>query len=117
MNYSTPTVMQSKLIKPVRLQLSREKGFRLKSPNGLPVVVVSRPSKWGNPFDIADYGRAFAVSRFRLWMQGVPTTGFAGVPPKITELRGKNLACWCKLPKPGEPDICHAAVLLEIANG
>ncbi len=27
------------------------------------------------------------------------------------ELRGKNLACWCKL---GEP--CHADVLLEIAN-
>jgi hypothetical protein len=28
------------------------------------------------------------------------------------ELRGKDLACWCK---PGEP--CHADVLLELANG
>jgi hypothetical protein len=27
-------------------------------------------------------------------------------------LRGKNLACWCKI---GDP--CHADVLLEIANG
>ena len=28
------------------------------------------------------------------------------------ELRGKNLACWCRLDQP-----CHADVLLEIANG
>jgi len=33
------------------------------------------------------------------------------------ELRGRNLACWCHLPtEPHEPDMCHAAVLLEIAN-
>ena len=32
------------------------------------------------------------------------------------DLRGKNLACWCELPKPGKPDLCHAAVLLEFAN-
>ena len=39
------------------------------------------------------------------------------------ELRGRNLACWCKAPvydtegtivRPGDP--CHADVLLEIAN-
>ena len=29
----------------------------------------------------------------------------------IKELRGKNLACWCR---EGSP--CHADVLLEIAN-
>lgn len=29
----------------------------------------------------------------------------------VAELRGKNLACWCK---PGAP--CHADVLLELAN-
>jgi hypothetical protein len=29
----------------------------------------------------------------------------------IGQLRGKNLACWCK---PGAP--CHADVLLELAN-
>lgn len=40
----------------------------------------------------------------------------AGTPPSIerikAELRGRNLACWCR---PGDP--CHADVLLEIANG
>jgi hypothetical protein len=30
--------------------------------------------------------------------------------------RGKNLACWCALPEHGGPDICHAALLLELAN-
>ena len=32
------------------------------------------------------------------------------------ELAGKNLACWCPLPVPGQPDLCHAAVLLEVAS-
>ena len=32
------------------------------------------------------------------------------------ELRGKDLACWCPLPAEGEPDLCHARILLEIAN-
>ena len=32
------------------------------------------------------------------------------------ELGGRDLACWCPLPEPGQPDICHGAVLLEIAN-
>jgi Domain of unknown function (DUF4326) len=31
-------------------------------------------------------------------------------------LGGRDLACWCPLPEPGQPDICHGAVLLEIAN-
>jgi len=32
-------------------------------------------------------------------------------------LAGRDLACWCSLPAPGEPDLCHAAVLLAVANG
>jgi hypothetical protein len=41
--------------KPVRLQLSRKRGFDLQAlsqaTNGLPAVNVARPSRWGNPFD------------------------------------------------------------------
>jgi hypothetical protein len=33
-----------------------------------------------------------------------------------SELRGRNLACWCPLPALGEDDECHAAILLRIAN-
>ena len=35
---------------PVRVQYSRK--HKLVSPNGLPVVYVGRPTKWGNPFKI-----------------------------------------------------------------
>lgn len=33
------------------------------------------------------------------------------------ELRDRDLMCWCQLPEPGQPDHCHAAVLLELCSG
>jgi len=33
------------------------------------------------------------------------------------ELAGRDLMCWCPLPEPGQPDHCHADVLLRLANG
>jgi hypothetical protein len=95
--------MTDRISMPVRIQLSRRKGWRL-PPN---TVAVARPGKWGNPFKIGEPGipdAAAAVAAFR---------EFAG-PRRDDirrELRGKNLACWCR---PGEP--CHGDVLLEIAN-
>ncbi|TYK45189.1 DUF4326 domain-containing protein [Actinomadura decatromicini] len=32
------------------------------------------------------------------------------------ELAGWDLACWCRLPEPGEPDLCHAALMLGPVN-
>ncbi|MEU1071878.1 MULTISPECIES: DUF4326 domain-containing protein [unclassified Streptomyces] len=41
-------------------------------------------------------------------------------PATLTELRaelgGRDLMCWCPTPEPGEPDYCHAVVLLHRAN-
>jgi hypothetical protein len=41
--------------RPVRIQLARAAGFRVQDlsqkTNGLPAVVVARPSRWGNPAD------------------------------------------------------------------
>lgn len=104
-------------MKPHRIQLSRKKGFRL-PPN---TVSVARPTKWGNPF-VGD--AAAAVEAFRQWWQGScsvsvgpdePIKRMAFIPaherPSLASLRGKNLACWCKLDAP-----CHADVLLELAN-
>ena len=88
---------------PVRLQRSRQKGARLTSPNGLPVVCVSRPSKWANPFPVPEYGRGDAVAKFAEYVTGREDEIRA-------DLGGKNLACWCK---PGEA--CHADVLLALA--
>jgi len=98
---------------PNRVQLRRTKGWRL-PPN---TVVVSRPSRFGNPFRVGcceGYTRYNAVEDFRAWVHGEIHDVF-GKAPSLDEirheLRGKNLACWCKLDAP-----CHADVLLDIAN-
>lgn len=49
---------------PVRLQLSRVKGFNLQAlslaTNGLAAVVVKRPTRWGNPYPVETLRRAHA---------------------------------------------------------
>jgi hypothetical protein len=90
---------------PARIQLQRKKGWR--KPAG--VVTVSRPSRWGSPFVLGapspDTGepmtRDEVVARCR--------AHFADWD--LSELRGKDLACWCPLDLP-----CHGDVLLELAN-
>jgi hypothetical protein len=84
---------------PRRIQLRRTKGWR--KPPG--AVVVARPTRWGNPFEWREYGRATAVERYRLWLP------ISGLDP--AELRGRDLCCWCPLDQP-----CHADVLLQEAN-
>jgi hypothetical protein len=115
------------MTKPVRLQLSRRKGFDLhahsRSVNGLECVSVARPGPWGNPFVVGLHGTAAeCVELYRKLL-----AGFARVGPEPSlgtqkavrdhvghhglELRGKNLACWCRAGAP-----CHADVLLESVN-
>jgi len=101
------------LASPHRVQLSRKAGAKL-PPN---TVVVSQPSKWGNPFKVTpERSQTLAVGAFRTWLtvEGV-TAGIADrkqwMLDNLKELRGKNLACWCK---PGTA--CHADVLLRLAN-
>lgn len=119
------------MTKPVRLRLSRAKGFDLQAHslavNGLPAVNVARPTGFGNPF----VGEpTAAVDAYRQWLKGHcsvsvgpdhPIKRMAFIPAYVTpaniraalsELRGKNLACWCALD--GRP--CHADVLLDLAN-
>lgn len=95
-------------MKPRRVQLSRARGFR--KPEG--VIVVSRPSKWGNPYrpsaDTAP-ARAAAVAKYRADL--ISGKLRVTVEEARRELKGKSLACWCSLDGP-----CHAEVLLEVAN-
>ena len=103
---------------------------------------VARPTRWGNPFTVGDWGREIAVRLYRdmlsggwspTWVADLPDaearfvyTTMADWRKRLgtgcaedlarADLRGLDLACWCPLPAPGEPDVCHAAVLLEIAN-
>lgn len=84
-------------------------------------VCVTRPGKYGNPFVI---GKVYefegertlmtpelAVEYFREMIEIDRKNYPLYFSAYIREIRGKNLACWCK---PGDP--CHADVLLEIAN-
>jgi Domain of unknown function (DUF4326) len=109
--------------RPIRIQMSRRKGFRLQevAGNGLPTVRVDRATKWGNIFIFGwsdprtgERGKtpADVVAKFRVHLLASPDL----LAKAKAELQGKNLVCWCPLPEPGEPDLCHAAVLLEIAN-
>jgi hypothetical protein len=113
---------------PVRIQLSRRKGFNLqthsKAINGLPAVNVSRPGPWGNPFIVGKHGdREYCVQLYRYLMAGylaisLPNTAAEQararkhVAKHRHQLRGKNLACWCRL----DGKACHADILLEIVN-
>lgn len=123
---------------PERVQLSLAKGWRM-PPNTVKVdrsTGFGNPWIAGAPGrvklqtgQIVQIGPeltvAGAVDRFRRWMAG--EFGFQpasmvrhplfdlvicpGLPPSRSFLRGKNVACWCKLGSP-----CHADVLLELAN-
>jgi hypothetical protein len=91
---------------PNRVQLRRTKGWR--KPAG--VVVVARPSRWGNPFRLGiDGDRETCVARYREALVG-GRLGFSADDVR-RELGGHDLACWCPLDLP-----CHADVLLEVAN-
>lgn len=122
---------------PVRVQLSRKKGWRM-PPN---TVSVARPGRWGNPWPLS-LGRDRCIDLFRDTCYGffspdklkdIPDDEFHalyaakdawrarhGYCPESDaryELAGKNLACWCPLAdKDGNPVPCHADVLLELAN-
>lgn len=115
---------------PQRLHLSRRAGFSLQATsqalNGLPAKRVTRPGKWGNPFSIADMAERYgldqdaaqekAVGLCDAWLHGTLDPALSPGPPPsraaiAAELRGYNLACWCR---PGTP--CHAEVLIALAN-
>ena len=107
---------------PKRIQRKRTKGWTM-PPN---TVYVGRPTKYGNPFPVDIYGDK-AISLYRRWLRGEMSVAEmnelsyygdprVGLPARRRlvqphELRGKDLACWCK---EGEP--CHADILLELAN-
>ena len=109
-----------------RIQRKWTKGWRM-PPN---TVYVGRGSKWGNPFIVGCYfydredsiTPEIAVELFRhLVAASLPIReGFwqgcfdilrMNILEDISKLKGKDLACWCRLDQP-----CHADILLEIAN-
>lgn len=109
------------MTRPVRLQLSRKRGFNLQAHsraiNDLDAVKVDRSTHWGNPFridepvdrrlvskwdwklkpgrwdDDACGSAEEAVHRFRYCF----SRDGASLSLANKDLRGFNLACWCHL--------------------
>lgn len=118
--------MHAKTPKPCRLQRSRKRGTR--TPEG--AIYVGRPTVWGNPFRTDRFGQARSVKLHRLWIAGrlsalrLERLGFdpaeidaltrwrAELLPRLPELRGHDLQCWCALNHPW----CHAETLIRLAN-
>jgi hypothetical protein len=118
------------MARPQRMQVSRKAGFDLQEAsralNGLAAKLVTRPGRWGNPFSIDDVAATYKLDRAAAqakavamageWLRGTLDKKLSPGPAPSreeirTELKGYNLACWCK---PGTP--CHADVLIELAN-
>lgn len=116
------------IVMPHRIQRKRTKGFRLP----INTVSVCRPGRFGNPFKLDECRAAGyqgtdleikrrCVEAFRAWLcdkdgwmnwQGDEAEmRKAAILAGLESLRGKNLACFCKLEDP-----CHADILLELAN-
>ncbi|MEV5129243.1 DUF4326 domain-containing protein [Streptomyces sp. NPDC053705] len=116
---------------PARIKRQRTPGWR--APSGS--TYVGRGSRWGNPYEISQQGRTHTVSDgrtggviyssndaadarrvavawFRAWIDSQSEL----LTLARQQLARRDLMCWCPLPEPGQPDHCHAAVLLELAN-
>lgn len=125
-----------KMSAPIRIRLQRQRGWRMPANT----VKVDRTTVWGNPFDVREYGHDLAMHLFAYtargwwspanvreldeqtvemlhdahcrWMRRIGDP----LARARSELRGKNLACWCTLPEESADDLCHAAILLKLAN-
>lgn len=114
-------------MKPVRMQLSRAKGFNLQAAsialNGLPAINIARPGPLGNPFVVGEDGtRAECVHLFRMMLGGslaISTKAsvesqrlvIGYIAENLKSLRNRNLACWCPAGA-----ACHGDALLELLN-
>jgi hypothetical protein len=87
-------------------------------------VKVDRTTRWGNPHRPEDWRENWPFRETSIgevgrdgWCRDRAIEAFiqdmrdGALLLDISALRGKNLACWCRL---GEP--CHADILLELAN-
>ena len=114
---------------PQRIQLQRTKGWRMPANT----LKVDRSTIYGNPFIAEVRSAKEAVAMFADWLADPSWHEHAGAAyapliikqlserrqdllSSLPNLRGYNLACWCSLPDEGESELCHAAVLLRLAN-
>lgn len=95
---------------PRRIQRRRTRGWKLP----LNAKCVTRPGRFGNHYVVINGNRGSASELYLHWL--LSPAGAAIRAAARAELRGRDLACFCPLPKAGEVDLCHAVHLLAVAN-
>ena len=93
-----------------RIQRKRTKGWKMPENT----VYVGRPTIYGNPFQTAEQFREWWETRgkgYTIYADQMDMLMGAMFQTEPHPLRGKNLACWCRL-----DEACHGDILLEIAN-
>lgn len=92
-----------------------------------------KESIWHNPYNVSAFPAAAAFFDFDLTLAYLGLIipkhtdrhgkthhhedHFRAMVPRLGELQGKTLGCWCGDWKPGEPWIeCHACVLAQLVN-
>lgn len=117
------------MLMPIRVQRKRIANWRM--PDN--TIYVGRPTRWGNPYGVQ---KVRSIDGWK-WVVSNPDGECRGRytsrnnaqhravqlyqwmiedelkinPAALVELRGKDLACWCRSDQP-----CHCDVLLELAN-
>lgn len=66
--------------------------------------LVTRGTRWGNPFPIPPHTREESLARYADWLE----ERLAGDPAFLEPLRGRDLGCTCPPHLP-----CHADLLLD----
>lgn len=107
---------------PARVHRQRTRGWR-KPPGAL---WVGRPGRYGNPYiigqtfhvgppwsgrDVLIRDREHATRLFYQWVTSAQSRAVLAA-----DLAGRSLMCMCPDPEPGQPDWCHAAVWIVLAN-
>lgn len=125
------------MTKPLRLQRTRIAGAKI-PPDA---IYVGRPTIFGNPWSLEEAvksglfepgtERQVCFDNFKTWLTRTDYEEAckkfplyeklkdrrAEVLRRLPELRGKDLVCWCPITDGnGETVLCHADVLLELAN-
>jgi hypothetical protein len=63
------------MVTPVRIQRRRVIGYDMqavsRATNGLTCISVTRPGRWGNPYDVKVFGRELSMALFRNSVEGV----------------------------------------------
>ena len=90
-----------------RIQRKRSKGWRMPENT----VYVGRGTKWGNPYKVGVDGTADeCVDKYAKDIDCIQGK-LSFLSNDMTDLIGKDLACWCPLDQP-----CHADVLIDGVN-